>query len=148
MKKSSSRNSANGISREEILRMYRNHVEMTQNRNEENEDDIEDDSQETTTPRERELAKSAIIWADDGGEILNKISNPVHNILEMQRTEGKIKVLFRVMEAAQGNGSAKVRIWHKNKLVFSAYGDQFEWCRKISKYEPGDWEKLIPNERR
>ena len=84
-------------------------------------------------------------FIDKHGKILEKVGNPVHSILEMEWENGGIYARFRVMMAAQGNGSYKVQVRADGKEVMNAYGRFMGEPRGVTveTYEPGDWEQIF-----
>jgi hypothetical protein len=93
-------------------------------------------------------------FIDKHGTILDKSSNPVHSILEMEYSKavaGKHKaelVLhanFRVMSAAQGNGSFRIEVKLNKKTVLKAHGGFTGTPHNVTvkTYVSGEWEKLL-----
>ena len=84
-------------------------------------------------------------FVDKHGKILEKTSNPVHSILGMEWENGDLYARFRVMSAAQGNGSYQVQVADRGKEVLKVYGSFISTPNSVTvkTYEPGAWEDVF-----
>ena len=95
-------------------------------------------------------------FIDKHGTVLNKSSSPVASHLEMEyskvvaskhESELILHANFRVMSAAQGNGSFSIEIRLGKKIVLEAHGTFTGKPHNVTvkTYEAGPWEKEFGN---
>ena len=92
-----------------------------------------------------DLAWEFAQFIDKHGKIINKDSNPVHSILEMEYEKDGVYARFRVRSVAQGNGSFKFQARLGREEVMNADGTFTATPHNVTveAYKPGAWEKVL-----
>ena len=96
-----------------------------------------------------DLVYNCLVFVDQRGRIIEKTSNPMLSILEMEYKAGSLAFHFRAYSHCQGNGSLSLEVKDNEDVVFKADGTYIAgpYSMEAKIYKSGDWEKAIPMRR-
>ncbi|MBI4739076.1 hypothetical protein HY772_05960 [Candidatus Woesearchaeota archaeon] len=93
-----------------------------------------------------DLVDNCLSFVDKRGRIVSKSNTGVSTSLEMKYDVDNLAFHFSVYSHCMGNGSCYVQVKKDKKVVFEANGcfTVRAFGMKAEVYQPGDWEKTIP----
>lgn len=89
--------------------------------------------------------EEVMVYVDRNGTVDSKHSTPMSSSLKMSYNQGDLSITMHAYAHGMGNGSCGATVKYKGKVVYSAGGKYTAgpFGTKVSKYVPGDWEKLL-----